>query len=31
MDELDKKAELQELIESLCDVGFSKDTKKVDE
>lgn len=31
MNELDKKAELQELIESLCDVGFAKDTKKVDE
>lgn len=28
MNEVDKKAELQELIESLCDVGFSKDTKK---
>lgn len=31
MNEVDKKAELQELIESLCDVGFSKDTKKIDE
>ncbi len=31
MNEVDKKTELQELIESLCDVGFSKDTKKIDE
>lgn len=31
MNEVDKKAELQELIESLCDVGFSKDTTKIDE
>ena len=31
MNEVDKKAELQELIESLCDVSFSKDTKKIDE
>ncbi|MBQ3160906.1 MAG: hypothetical protein IJC04_02125 [Oscillospiraceae bacterium] len=30
MTDADKKAELQELIESLCDVGFSKDTKKID-
>lgn len=31
MNDADKKAELQELIESLCDVDFSKNTEKIDE
>ena len=31
MNEVDKKSELQELIETLCDVEFSKDTNKIDE
>lgn len=31
MNEEDKKTELQELIDSLCDLNFSKDTKNIDE
>ena len=31
MNEIDKKSELQELMEALCDVGFSKDTDKIEE
>lgn len=31
MNEIDKKVELQELMEALCEVDFSKDGKKIDE